>query len=361
MICLLVLQISASIVNITAGIIEFRDSSSRQRGRLLLAAGLLGLGLIHYAVQRFDSGHALNSALISLSFLPLSIFVLSSAIAKAIPRWLTAAVALLLTIAVIHFLTPTFMRYFYRSLRVTLAIAPARQAVKTGEELEPGDKAIFITHNGRPFPFGFPYAADDADKLLTELERVSLPGQRLFVGPGDLRLTNYCDTYIYYMEPQLAPATYFLEMNPGSANAPNSRLPRDVANADWVILNRRWDFLNESNRSIQLGASDPNQIVRQNFDFWSESGSYLLFRNKKLRNANRPGKLILRLPKSTLKTQPPRLEHGLKNDFARHFRLSGAPIRERDWNLDDAKTFVLRAEHGLDLKSVALGRDPNLE
>jgi len=87
------------------------------------------------------------------------------------------------------------------------------------------------------------------------------------------------------MEPQLAPATYFLEMNPGSANAPNSRLPRDVANADWVILNRRWDFLNESNRSIQLGASDPNQIVRQNFDFWSESGSYLLFRNKKLRNA----------------------------------------------------------------------------
>ena len=285
MICLLVLQISASIVNISAGIIEFRDSSSRQRGRLLLAAGLFGLGLIHYAVQRFDSGHALNSALVSLSFLPLSIFVLSSAIAKTIPRWLTAAVALLLTIAVIHFLTPTFTRYFYRGLRVTLAIAPARQAVKTGEELEPGDKAIFITHNGRPFPFGFPYAADDADKLLTELERVSLPGQRLFVGPGDLRLTNYCDTYIYYMEPQLAPATYFLEMNPGSANAPNSRLPRDVANADWVILNRRWDFLNESNRSIQLGASDPNQIVRQNFDFWSESGSYLLFRNKKLRNA----------------------------------------------------------------------------
>jgi len=285
MICLLVLQISANIVNITAGIVESRDSSTRQHGRLLLAVGLLGLGLIHYAMQRFDSGHALNSALISLSFLPLSIFVLSSAIAKTIPRWLTSTAAILMTIALIHFLTPTFTRYFYRGLRVTLGMVPARQAVKTGEELEPGDKAIFIAHNGRPFAFGFPYAAEDADKLLTELERVSLPGQRLFVGPGDLRLTNYCDTYIYHLEPQLRPATYFLEMNPGSANAPHSQLASDVASADWVILNRRWDFLNEVNRSTQFGSDEPNQVLRENFELWWQRGSYLLFRNKKISNA----------------------------------------------------------------------------
>src|SRR5436853_2801798 len=100
-------------------------------------------------------------------------------------------------------------------------------------------------HNNRAFPFGFSYAAQDAEKLLIELERVSLRGQRLFVGPGDLRLNNYCDTYIYHLEPQLVPATYFLEMNPGSANAPGSRLASDIATADWIVLNRRYDFINE--------------------------------------------------------------------------------------------------------------------
>ena len=158
-------------------------------------------------------------------------------------------------------------------------------ASRAGEELEPGDKGFFIARNGRPFFFGFSYAANDAEQLLTELERVSSPGQRLFVGPGDLRLTNYCDTYIYYLEPQLIPATYFLEMNPGSANAPRSRLAADIATADWIVLNRRWDFINESNTSIRFGSSDPVRVVREQFDYWWQTGSYLLFRNKKLGNS----------------------------------------------------------------------------
>jgi hypothetical protein len=87
------------------------------------------------------------------------------------------------------------------------------------------------------------------------------------------------------MEPQLRPATYYLEMNPGSANAPQSHLASDVVSADWVILNRRWDYLSETNRSTQFGPSEPNLAVRENFDLWLEVGSYLLFRNKKLSNA----------------------------------------------------------------------------
>src|SRR5262249_37665865 len=242
MIVLLSFQIIASLTNIAAAITELREPITRLRGRLLLGAGLFGLALIHYALQRFDSGHAVNAALVAISFLPLSIFVLVSKMAKKAPSPVKLAVAILVPIVGMHFFLPTFTRYFYRGLRVMAGISPARQAAKPGEELEPGDKGIFIVHNGRPFAFGFPYATDDADRLLTELERVSVPGQRLFVGPGDLRLTNYCDTYIYYLEPQLRPATYFLEMNPGSANAPHSRLASDVANADWVVLNRRWDF-----------------------------------------------------------------------------------------------------------------------
>ena len=282
--CLLYLQIGASILNIAAGIVEFRNQSSRQRGRLLLGVGILGIGVIHYALQRFDPGHALNSALLAVSFLPLSIFILSSAVVKPFPRKLAVAAAVLAMVAFLSFIAPAFPRFF-RSVGVALGLVAPHQATKNGEQLEPGDKGIFIVHNDRPFAFGFPYAAEDADKLLTELERVSVPGQRLFVGPGDLRLTNYCDTYIYYLEPQLRPATYFLEMNPGSANAPNSRLASDVASADWVILNRRWDFLNEINRSTEFGSNEPNQVLRKNFELWWQGGSYLLFRNKQISNA----------------------------------------------------------------------------
>ena len=285
MIHLLAFQIIASAVNVAAGILELRDTTTRNRGRLLFGVAMLGLAFIHYALERFDSGHALNAAFVGFSFLPLSIFLLVSRVAKTSPHWIVAAIVIVIPVIAIHLLLPTFTRYVYRGLSVTTGIAPTRQAIKTGEELQPGDKGIFIVHNGRPFAFGFPYAAEEADKLLTELERVSVPGQRLFVGPGDLRLTNYCDTYIYYLEPQLQPATYFLEMNPGSANAPHSRLASDVISADWVVLNRRYDYLNEVNRSIQFGSSEPNLAIRENFDLWWERGAYLLFRNKRLSNA----------------------------------------------------------------------------
>src|SRR5207302_873867 len=157
--CLLFLQIGASIMNIAAGIVEFRDRASRQRGCLLLGVGLLGIGLIHYALQRFDPGHALNSALLAVSFLPLSILILSSAVRKAFPRKLAALAAALAMLIFLGFIAPAFTR-FYRSVRVTLGLDAPHQATKTGEQLEPGDKGIFIVHHGRPFAFGFPYAAE---------------------------------------------------------------------------------------------------------------------------------------------------------------------------------------------------------
>jgi len=66
------------------------------------------------------------------------------------------------------------------------------------------------------------------------------------------------------------------------------RAPRfwtSIAGADWVILNRRWDFLNELNRSTAFGSDEPNQIVRENFELWWQGGAYLLFRNKRISNA----------------------------------------------------------------------------
>lgn len=280
---LLGFQVLASIATISAAIAELRDERTRRRGRLLLGTALLGLAFTYYATSRFDSGHLLNAAFLSIGLFPLSIFVLFSRTAKRLPTWLNSAAAIVIAIFATHFLLPTFTRYFYRGLGVGFGLAPARQADQTGE-LEPGDDGIFVKHNSRAFPFGFTYAAHDADDMLTELERATVPGQRLFVGPGDLRVASYCDTYIYHMEPQLRSATYFLAMNPGT-NAFHSRLSREVESADWLVLNRRYDFLSESTHSAQFGSADPNQVVRENFDFWWKRGSFLLYRNKKLSNA----------------------------------------------------------------------------
>ena len=106
------------------------------------------------------------------------------------------------------------------------------------------------------------------------------PGERLFVGPADLRRTNYNDTFIYHLEPQLRPATYFLEMNPFSANRPGSRLAADVATADWLVLNRRMDAWNEPNRSREYGSDAPNQVVKDQFALQGQYGSYLLLHKK---------------------------------------------------------------------------------
>ena len=88
MLYLFCFQLGASILNIVAGIVALRDEASQTRGRLLLAVALFGIGFVHYALQRFDAGHALNAAFISLSLFPLSAFVLLSAATKNFRRGL---------------------------------------------------------------------------------------------------------------------------------------------------------------------------------------------------------------------------------------------------------------------------------
>jgi hypothetical protein len=241
-------------VNVVAGFFALRGPAP-ERGRLLLGAALLGFSTIHYALSRFDSGHVFNAALVSFMLLPLSISVLFfSFVTKPLPSWRK-----------VMFL-------------ITVALVAARLL-----KLEPHEAGIFVAANGRSFPLA-KSRAPAAEQMLAELQRVSMPGQLLFVGPADLRRTLYCDTWIYHIFPQLPPATYFLEMNVASVDAPSSRLAHDVARADWLVLDRAWDFIVEPNRSSEFGPDEPNNVVRTEFDLWKEYGPYLVLRHKRLRN-----------------------------------------------------------------------------
>src|ERR1700692_4741169 len=82
------------------------------------------------------------------------------------------------------------------------------------------------------------------------------------------------------MCPQLRPATYFLEMNPHSANRPNSRLAADVASANWLVLDHDTDNWNEKNDSTKFGSDLPMRVVAQQFELCGQYGPCDLYRRK---------------------------------------------------------------------------------
>ena len=123
--------------------------------------------------------------------------------------------------------------------------------------------------------------ADAANELLPEVERITKPGDRLFVGPTDLRKTPYSDAYLYYMLPDLDPATYFIEMDPGVANREGSRLADDLRSADVAILSSVWNDWDEPNDARKVGPNEPNRVLRNEFclvDTYGEDGLYELYR-----------------------------------------------------------------------------------
>ena len=157
-----------------------------------------------------------------------------------------------------------------------LALVCFRQALQTKPQ-----GSEFVHQGQRSFPVFSPQRVVAIGRMLDEIERQSKPGERLFVGPGDLRRTNYCDTFIYHLLPKLRPATYFLEMNPLSANRPGSRLASDIMSADWLVLNHKWDLGNEPNRSAEYGSPEAADVVNNHFRFTGRYDTFGLFQRKR--------------------------------------------------------------------------------
>ncbi len=254
----------AAMTTVTAGWVGLR-SCPRFSGRLIFALGCFELGLTHQAIQRLDSIHLIFAAFLSLGILPLSLFTLWSHFQHSLPEKAQAWLAIILVVAILEAIAP----------ELTIMV---RSAFAAG--FRTNTSASFAELHGRSFPFHSPRMTATVDQMLKKLDSLSAPGERLFVGPADLRRTNYNDTYIYHMIPKLTPASYFLEMNPLSANRPGSRLAADVGTADWLVLNRAWDSWDEPNHSVDYGPDAPNRVVQKQFELCGEFGGYLLFHRK---------------------------------------------------------------------------------
>jgi hypothetical protein len=252
----------ALLLNLVAGVIAMRKFDDG-RAPILLTVALFAAGITHQPYHRLDFVHLLFAAFLTIGFLPLSLVILAQTLPDQVFPARFAGAFCAGSAALLFVCMPSVRTATIFALSHPLGTTPRTSVV--------------IKRNDRSFPVLSQASAAMITRMLEDLDRLSTSGESLFVGPADLRRTNYSDTFIYHLIPKLRPASVFLEMNPFSANAPGSRLTSDLERADWLVLNRAWDDWPEQNRSQENGSDEPLRVIRNNFALVAEYGSFQLF------------------------------------------------------------------------------------
>ncbi len=232
-----------------AAVALWRSTRGSDAVRLLAAAVLLSVASLPEALQRADIYHLLPAMAVPAGLL----VVAAPVVARTRPSWFGA-------------LPSRVLAGGYALVLLVVVLMQPRSV-----------SGVDVTGHGRAFPVSASEAGD-ARAVLAEVNRLAKPGQRLFVGPQDMRQTNYSATYVYFLLPQLVPATYYLEMEPLSANASTSHLASDVASADILVLTTEWINWSEPNQSsTHYGPALPNQVVARSFCLQAHLGVFRVY------------------------------------------------------------------------------------
>ena len=216
------LLVVSVVVLVLTGVWAVRRDRTSLRPRVLLAVAGFSLGIFPQTLQRADSTHLAWVACVAMAFVPVALLEIIRAHRPRWPvRWaqlVSGGVALAVLLVIIpNYTVRTYADYSLQSVGIHR-------------------RSFAITHRGRTFYYGRSDDARAANQLLDEVERVSKPGEKVLVGPNDLRKTPLSDAFFYYLLPQLVPGTYYIEMDPGVANAPNSGLANEVRHSDLLDL-----------------------------------------------------------------------------------------------------------------------------
>ena len=215
--------------------------------RIALAVGLFNLGLLPLTISRMDPLHVRPYAIVPLSLLPGLELLAVSKLGRRRRLALTFAVAAAVVWGALHY----------------------------------GDYSVDHFRKVRDVKSGYRGFYDDDSfgaKLVVEhAKQVTRPGESLFVGPEDLRRTNYGPTYMYFLLRELEPASFYMEMNPQTANRESSGLADELRETDWLILSSEWDNWDEPNESSEYGSPIPNQVVDDLFCMRFEAPQYRLY------------------------------------------------------------------------------------
>jgi hypothetical protein len=236
-----------------------RTDPTSLRSRTMLVVALFSVGILPQAIQRVDSAHFAWVGCVPIGFLPVALFELVRGRDRRPDHQIRIALATgVFTLAILLFVIPTYT--------VTRYSDYVAQTFNTHRFAYP------IEHDGRTFYYGTEERAAAANLVIAEADRISRPGQKLFVGSGDLRKTPYSDAYLYYMLSKLDPGTRYIEMDPGMANTDDSGLDRELATSDIAILSKIWDHWDEPNDSRKVGSDKASRVLAEHFCL---VGSYL--------------------------------------------------------------------------------------
>ena len=233
-----------------------RSGVADEHTMVLLAAGLFGLGILPQALQRPDSTHLAWVAVGSWPLLAASIVdVRSRRTARRSPdagrRWGPVAAGVGAVAALMLVIAPFYTyRHYVLHTRVSAGDLPL---------------PFLVERDDRRFWFGDFFVASALNEMVADLDELTEPGDRLIVGPADLSRTIYSDVAVYYLFPELDPATYFIEMDPGLADVEGSGLAEDIESADFLVLTNIWTGWNEPNASSEFLSQEANQAVADNF------------------------------------------------------------------------------------------------
>jgi hypothetical protein len=257
------LLVAANAVLVLAGA---RVARRRQDHRLL-ALAVFSAGLLPQALQRADSTHLAWVSAVPFGLLPAAVVALASngttsgARRGARARVAAAALPLVVMAALVpHFTWRTYVDQVAKSV--------GARSINVGT----------MERDGRAFYYGRPDAVTAVRDLLADIDDVADPGDTLLVGTGDLRKTPYSEAFLYYLLPELPPATRYIEMDPGVANAADSGLADEVGRADVVILSSIRDDWVEPNDSRDEGDDRPNRILAADFCLVDSYGTGLFGR-----------------------------------------------------------------------------------
>lgn len=234
---------------------------------VLLAGGLFALGVLGQGLQRPDSTHL---AWVTVASWPLLVPVAAELLRRtpgilrrvrgAAPRSARGpllpragvAPAAFVAVGLLMLVVCPFYTYRHYVLHTRVSVGALREP-------------FIVERNGREFYFGAFDAAETLQHAVDDLDRWSKPGERLIVGPYDLSRTYYNEAVVYWMFPELDPGTYYIEMDPGVADADDSGLADEVAEADWILLTKFWKDWHEPNISSEHRSQEPNDVIADRF------------------------------------------------------------------------------------------------
>jgi hypothetical protein len=223
----------------------------RPSGRLLLSVWLLAALQAEYALWRADAWHVSAAGLLAFAALP-------AAASELFPGRATVVACAAGVATLLGFLGVPYVRGgLSRNAKLALGRAPS----------------YVVSYGGRDFRLEDPVEARNLQRAINLVARLGSRASTLFVGPTDLRRTNGNDVFVYYLLPHLRPASFYVELDP-PASDPSSGLAGDIARADILLLERRWNRDTEPNASRRFGSSRPNAVVRRLFCRRAAFGGY---------------------------------------------------------------------------------------